>query len=210
MGDSITRTWRDRGRIEFFTENNYLNFGADGTTTNNMIGRFCNSVLKDDPVVTVITGGTNDIASNDGYFESREEIVNNLHFMGRLAADKGSAVILGSIAPSRDMWWKDDEWKVKYPAQWIADKVVATNRMIKAIAEKYFFAYADYWSVLRDEQNGLDPKYQFNGTDAVHPNYDGFLQMESILTPLITNAMYDPSATIPRGGEIDDMDRWEW
>lgn len=210
MGDSITRTWRDRGRLEFFTENNYLNFGADGTTTNNMIGRFCNSVLKDDPVVTVITGGTNDIASNDGYFESREEIVNNLHFMGRLAADKGSVVILGSIAPSRDMWWKDDEWKVKYPAQWIADKVVATNSMIKAIAEKYFFAYADYWSVLRDEQNGLDPKYQFNGTDAVHPNYDGFLQMESILTPLITNAMYDPSATIPRGGEIDDMDRWEW
>ncbi len=210
MGDSITRTWRDRGRKLFFTENNYANFGIDGTTSSNMIGRFASQVLADDPSLAVIACGTNDFAENDGFYVSIEDLLWNIALMARMAQDEGAEVVLGAVAPSRSMWWKDDAWKAKYDGDWIADKIVAANRLIKAYAESHGFKYADYHTALKDEQNGLAQKYMWAGTDSVHPNYDAFIVMEGILKPLIDALLYDPDEAAPGGSGLDDLDRWEW
>ena len=210
MGDSITRTWRDRGRKEFFTENNYANFGADGTTSQNMVGRFNSQVLVDDPLCAVIACGTNDIADNDGYFRPIEDIFNNIRFMAERAEEYGAVVIIGSAAPTRDMWWQSEEWKNKYNGDFVANRIVELNKLITAYVEQKGFIYADYYSVLADETGDLKEEFWWAGSDHVHPNYDAFIQMEGVLKPLIDGALYDPNIGSVGGNPIDDMDKWEW
>lgn len=214
MGDSITRTWRDRGRSSFFTENNYLNKGADGTTTINMINRFTNDILKDDPAVVMIMGGTNDLAWNENYFECEEDIVSNVKLMAYAARDLGAKVVIGSLCPSRSMWWKDDAWRKLYDGDYIAGQIKVVNAQLKAMAQAEGFAYVDFYSALVDEQGGLAARYCWdfgNGNlDSVHPNADAFLVMEGILKPVIDGLLADPSAITPGHGGLDDMDKWIW
>ena len=229
MGDSITRTWKDRGRMAFFTENNYLNKGIDGTTSSNMINRFWSDIMADDPQLAVICCGTNDLAENDSNFSgetenyrvhvSIENLLANIALMSRIAEDSGIPVVLGSVCPSRSMWWKPQSWKDKYDGDYIANKIIEANKLIKAYAAARGYGYADYHSALKNEDNGLADKYCWvfgknaDGTlnlDSVHPNADAFLVMEGILKPLIDASLYDPSQAYPGGGQIDDMDKWKW
>lgn len=229
MGDSITRTWKDRGRMAFFTENNYLNKGIDGTTSSNMINRFWSDIMADEPQLTVICCGTNDLAENDSNFSgetenyrvhaSIENILANIALMSRIAEDSGMPVVLGSICPSRSMWWKPKSWRDKYDGDYIANKIIEANKLIKAYAAERGYRYADYYSALKNDQNGLADEYCWvfgknaDGTlnlDSVHPNAKAFLVMEGILKPLIDAALYDPSEANPGGGKIDDMDKWKW
>lgn len=229
MGDSITRTWKDRGRMAFFTENNYLNKGIDGTTSSNMINRFWSDIMADDPQLAVISCGTNDLAENDSNFSgetenyrvhvSIENLLANIALMSRIAEDSGIPVVLGSVCPSRSMWWKPQSWKGKYDGDYIANKIIEANKLIKAYAAARGYGYADYHSALKNEENGLADKYCWvfgknaDGTlnlDSVHPNADAFLVMEGILKPLIDAGLYDPSQAYPGGGQIDDMDKWKW
>ena len=136
MGDSITRTWKDRGRLAFFTENSYLNCGVDGQTSSNMIDRFRFEHRRDNPQCVVITCGTNDLAENmsgDGYrvHVSKENLLANIALMSRIAEDMGAPVILGSICPTRSMWWKSDAWKAEFDGDYIASKVIEANNIIK-------------------------------------------------------------------------------
>lgn len=224
MGDSITRTWKDRGRLAFFTENSYLNCGVDGQTSSNMIDRFGYNIVDDNPQCVVITCGTNDLAENmsgDGYrvHVSKENLLANIALMSRIAEDMGVPVILGSICPTRSMWWKPDAWKAEFDGDYIASKVIEANKLIKAYAAERGYRYADYHSALKNDQNGLADEYCWvfgtnpDGTlnlDSVHPNAKAFLVMEGILKPLIDAALYDPSEANPGGGKIDDMDKWKW
>ena len=227
MGDSITRTWKDRGRKEFFTDNNYLNKGIDGTTTTNMINRFYADIISDDPQLVVITAGTNDFAQNDSWgsnwdqcnYVSREELLANIALMATVAEDLCGEVIIGSICPSRDMWWKGDEWKAMYNGDWISNKIVAANAILKAFAESKGYGWADYHSVLKNAENNLADQYCWilgnnpdgsQNLDRVHPNYDAFLVMEGILKPLIDSKLYSPDEGKPGAGGIDDIDKEEW
>lgn len=214
MGDSITRTWRDRGRSAFFTENNYLNKGIDGTTTTNMINRFTSDILEDDPAVVMIMGGTNDLAWNDGYFECEEDIVANVKLMAYAARDIGAKVIIGSVCPSRSMWWKDEAWRNQYDGDYIAGQIKKVNAQLKSMAQEEGFAFVDFYSVLTDEQGGLAAKYcwDFGGgnLDSVHPNAAAFLVMEGVLKPVIDELLKDPSAITPGHGGLNDMDKWIW
>lgn len=227
MGDSITRTWRDRGRAAFFTENNYLNRGIDGTTTTNMINRFYGDIVEDEPQLVVIAGGTNDMAQNDGWgsawdqcvYVSQEELVSNVALMAAIAEDCCGNVVIGSLFPSRDMWWKPQEWKDLYNGDWVSDKIVETTALLKKFAERKGYGYADYHPALKDEQNNLAEKYCWvfgtnpdgsKDLDHVHPNYDAFIVMEGILKPLIDTGLHDPSQGHPGSGGIDDIDKEEW
>ena len=76
---------------------------------------------------------------------------------------KGIKVIIGSTPPANYIWWLDEEWNA---ANDVAQRVIDLNVMLKAYAEERGFGYADYHSVLKDEENGLKKEYQ---VDAVHP-----------------------------------------
>lgn len=219
MGDSITRTWRDRGRASFFTENNYLNKGADGTTTVNMVGRFAGDILSDDPAVVFIMGGTNDFAQNDGYFESAEDIVSNVRLMAKAARDEGAAVVIGSICPSDYIWWKDEAWNSLYGKTVLSSEIIYANSLLKAMAEENGYRYADFHTLLKDSDNALAREYRYvlgtnaDGTanlDSVHPNAAAFSVMEGVLKPLIDALLLGDDAAGNANGNADDFDRWTW
>lgn len=212
MGNSITEQWPIRGRKEFFTDNDYLGKGISGQTSLTMVNRFHTDILAHDPRCVVITGGTNDMADNDGYFRSIEDVVCNVRLMAERAHEYGAKVIIGSVAPTRDMWWKDDSWKALYNGDAVAQRIIELNKLLKAYADSRGFLYADYHSVLRDEADDLKEEYRWGADhwDHVHPNYDGYTVMEGVLKPLVDAALYDPDNGNVGGSGIDDLNKWIW
>ena len=190
MGDSITEQWPNRGRSEFFTENNYLCKGISGQTTMDMVARFTNDVLNNKPKVVVIAAGTNDLAANDGFHMCSEDILNNVRLMAQVAEDYGAKVIIGAIPPSRNFSWKTGDL---YKGDVVANRIIDHNTRLKAWAQSKGYRYADYHTALKNDQNDLTDDYctvRNNGDlDRVHPNKAGYDVMEGVLKPLIDAAL---------------------
>ena len=176
MGNSITEGWlkEDPG---FFSEKPFVNRGISGQTTPQMLLRFRADVISLKPAVVVILGGTNDIAGNTGP-STLEMTLDNLASMGELAQANGIKVVLCSVLPAYDYWWK--------PGVEPAPKIVALNKMIKAYAAKKHFIYLDYHSAMKDEKDGLQKIY---GEDGVHPNLAGYKIMEPLVETAILKAL---------------------
>lgn len=179
IGDSITANWvkEDRGHPEFFNSHNYLCLGYSGKTTATLKSYFNLSVIANHPRQVVISGGTNDIAGNDGRQVPVEEIRDNFAWMAAEAAGKGIRVVLCSVTPSKGFSWSTS---VSHPETII----IQLNTLIKALAEEKGYAYADYHSALADSGGGLPSTYSSDGT---HPNKDGYTLMESIIQPILEN-----------------------
>lgn len=58
--------------------------------------------------------------------------------------------------------------------------------MIKEWAGGAGIAYADYYSVLVDEQQGLKKAYQ---KDSIHPNAAGYTEMEKVIKPILKKVL---------------------
>lgn len=222
MGDSITEQWPIRGRKEFFTDNDFKGVGISGQTSRDMLGRMWNDVLAYDPQLVVVAAGTNDLAYNDGVKTSREDILCNVKIMIEISRAWGAEVIVGSSFPSRHYWWNfsgttpNSFWTIT-PEQ-TAQRAIELGKLFKEYAESKGYRYADYFSVLKNDENNLaDPycyplntSYAADGLDRVHPNAAGYLEMEKVLKPLIDDALNDPNQIDPGDSSIDDMGKVEW
>jgi lysophospholipase L1-like esterase len=222
MGDSITEQWPIRGRKEFFTSNDFKGVGIGGQTSRDMLARMWGDVLSNDPQLVVVAAGTNDLAYNNGVKTSREDILSNVMLMVELSKAWGAEVIVGSSFPSRHYWWNfngtvaKDFWNIT-PEQ-TAQRAIELGKILKAYAEQKGYRYADYFSVLKDDENNLaDPycypvntSYAADGLDRVHPNAAGYLEMEEVLKPLVDAALNDPDQINPGDSSIDDMGKIEW
>ena len=176
MGNSITEGWL-REMPEFFAGKPYIDRGISGQTTPQMLLRFRADVIALKPSVVVILAGTNDIAGNTGP-STLEMILDNIASMAELARENKIRVVLCSVVPAYDYWWK--------PGVAPAEKITALNKMIKAYAEKNHFVYIDYHSAMKDEKNGLRKEY---GEDGVHPNKTGYQVMAPIAEKGIAEAL---------------------
>lgn len=204
IGNSITRTWNTYDP-DFFTANNLLAKGIDGQTSAQILERFFSDVVVNEPLCVQIECGTNDIADNDGAARTNEEILENVRTMAETAASKGIKVIIASVLPADDMWWKDNAWKEEFNPG-VPQRILDLNEMLKAYAEEQGFSYADYHAVVRDENNALKEEYQ---VDAVHPNLAGFKVMEEVFLKVLEQTLH-PNAATPGDGQIDDFDKEEW
>lgn len=204
IGNSITRTWNSYDP-EFITGNNLLAKGIDGQTSAQILARFFADVVVNEPLCVQIECGTNDIADNDGEQRTNEEILANVRTMAEKAVSKGIKVIIASVLPSTDMWWKDDAWKEEFNPG-VPQRIIELNEMLKAYAEENGFGYADYHTALKDENNGLKKEYQ---VDAVHPNLAGFKVMEAIFLQVLEQTLH-PNAATPGDGQLDNFDKEEW
>lgn len=168
MGNSITEGWI-REDPEFFSDNGYLSRGISGQTSPQMLLRFRQDVINLNPRLVVILAGTNDIAENTGPI-TLEEITENIKSMAELARANGIEVILCSVLPAADFPWtlNKNPW----------EKIPALNQMIKDYADNHYFRYADYFSVMVDNNNGL-PKDL--AEDGVHPNRAGYDIMKKLI-----------------------------
>lgn len=177
IGDSITANWirEDRGHPDFFRDHNYLGMGYSGKTTAYLRQLFKASVIDKHPRQAVISGGTNDIAQNDGRYVSNEEIRDNIAAMAAEASAKGIRVVLTSVTPSRGFSWASS---ISHPEE----AIVELNKLIEALAEEKGYAYADYHSALADANGGLPSALSSDGT---HPNKDAYTIMEGIILPIL-------------------------
>jgi lysophospholipase L1-like esterase len=176
MGNSITEGWLTTDS-NFFKGRPYINRGISGQTTPQMLLRFRADVIELQPKVVVILAGTNDIAENTGP-TTLEIIEGNIKSMCELAQANNIAIVLCSILPAYDYWWK----KGTYPSE----KISALNEWIKNYANKNNFVFVDYYSPLADERKGL--KAEFSDDD-VHPNLAGYKAMEPLIEQGIASAI---------------------
>jgi alpha-L-fucosidase len=175
IGDSITYQWalEGVGHPAFFSSNDYVNKGISGNKTGDMLVRFKTDVIDLDPHCVVIEGGTNDIAAS-----SEEAVLERLKKMAQTALDAGIPVIIGSVPPSNSF--------PKVPSFRPEEHIPVLNGMIKAWADGAGIPYADYYSVLVDEEKGLKKAYQ---KDSVHPNAAGYTEMEKVISPILKKVL---------------------
>jgi lysophospholipase L1-like esterase len=169
MGNSITESWLAM-RADFFRNNPYLvNRGISGQTTGQMLVRFRQDVVNLQPDVVVIMAGINDIAENQGP-ATLEEIRDNIHSMAVLAANANIKVVLCSVLPAAKFPWR--------PGLQPAPKVYALNQMLKELAQKYNYAYLDYYAAMVNDSLGMKSGLSY---DDVHPSEAGYQIMEPLL-----------------------------
>jgi lysophospholipase L1-like esterase len=176
MGNSITDYW-NRFLPGFFIGRPYINRGISGQTTPQMLVRFRADVINLKPAVVVILAGTNDIAGNTGP-STLYMIMDNISSMAELARANGIKVVLCSVLPAYQYFWK--------PQVHPAESIVGLNDMIKAYASKNKLVYVDYYSSMVDERKGLKTEYT---NDGVHPNEAGYQVMAPLVEVGIAKAM---------------------
>ncbi|MCI1186982.1 GDSL-type esterase/lipase family protein [Hymenobacter sp. DH14] len=178
IGNSITEGWVKEDSA-FFRGNTYeyVGRGISGQGTGQTVLRFRTDVIDLRPAVVVVLVGTNDVAENNGPYNP-QYTMNNIMTMCELARAHGIRVVLGSVAPSTDFWWR----KGLNPAP----KILALNERLKAYASQQHFVYYDMHTALKDDQNGLKKAY---GEDGVHPNLTGYKVMEPLLNQAVAEAL---------------------
>jgi lysophospholipase L1-like esterase len=168
MGDSITDEWF-KLHPDYFENKPFLNKGISGQTTAQMLARFRTDVIDEKPGFVVILGGTNDIAQNQGPVEL-ETIYRNIVSMVEGARGNDIKVVLCSVLPARDYPWK--------PGMQPDKKIPMLNQMLHEYAQKNNVVYADLFSAMKDENNGMKKEL---ARDGVHPTIAGYKVMEPIL-----------------------------
>ena len=172
MGNSITEGWQNADP-EFFKENNYVGRGIGGQVTSQMLVRFRADVINLKPKAVVTLAGTNDIAQNNGFIKV-EHVFENIVSMAELAKANKMKVVICSVLPAAVYSWR----KEIDPIQPISE----LNSKLKEYAKKNKIAYADYFSVMVDERQGLKKEYQ---NDEVHPNKAGYVVMEEVIQKVL-------------------------
>ena len=168
MGDSITEFWSQL-QPEFFTNTSYINRGISGQTTPQMLIRFRPDVLNLHPDVVVILAGVNDIAGNTGP-TTNDAIFGNIISMVELAKANAIKVILCSVLPANNFYWR--------PNEKAAETIIQLNQLIQSYAKEHDIPYVDYHSAMADAKNGLPKEFS---EDSVHPNLKGYQTMQPLL-----------------------------
>jgi lysophospholipase L1-like esterase len=175
MGDSITEGW---GNQSFIRRNpHFVDRGISGQTAPQMLVRFRSDVVQLRPAVVHIMAGTNDIAQNTGR-ETEDEMFGYIVSMVQLARANRIKVVLASVPPAADFWWR----RGLDPAP----KIRHLNARLQSYAVAHGIAYADYWRVLATSDGAMRPQY---ADDGVHPNARGYEAMRPLTQAAIARAL---------------------
>ena len=177
MGDSITEGWMSWPGA-FFPGKPYVNRGINGQTTPQMLVRFRPDVIALQPRLTVIQGGSNDIARNPAP-GTLEEIVWNLASMADLAHANGIRVVLGSHLPVTDAILPQTNRRRP-------EKILALNVRIKSYAQAQGIVYLDYFPAMLGGDGMLRKELTFDG---LHPNAAGYAVMSPLAEKAIEEAL---------------------
>ncbi len=166
LGDSITEGWA-RTDLEFFSKGN-VGRGISAQTTPQLLVRMHADVIALKPRVVHIMAGTNDIAHNTGPMTPQDS-QNNLMAMCEIAKAHKLRIVLGSVPPASEYWWRP-EVQPKASA-------LAMNDWLRAYAKRIGAKYADYASVLTDASGAVKPEF---AKDQVHPTPAGYAAMRPV------------------------------
>jgi len=170
FGDSITDAFPI---AKLFPEKPYINRGISGQTTPQMLVRFRPDVVDLHPSVVVILAGTNDLAQNTG-IETLQQIEGNFKSMCELAKSNKIDVVLCSVLPAKDYYWK--------PGIYPSEKIKELNDFLRVYAPANGYGYVDYYSAVVDRDGGLRADL---AKDSVHPNEAGYQTMAPLVESVI-------------------------
>lgn len=185
FGDSITEWWEV---YAYFSKYGVLvNRGFAGEQIKSAVKRFNADVVDLKPKVAVLFEGTNDISvlyskikdknlSDKQLYKQVEKISLNHEKIIRIAIDGGLKLIVCSVLP---YGCKDKR----------NEMIVMLNKMIKGLCEKYSLPFADFHSVLVEE-DGLTLKPVHFGDD-LHPHVLGYNEMAKVLYPHLDKAIFN-------------------
>lgn len=171
--NNVVVTWH----AGFFTLNDYVNEGVSAEKTSQMVNRFQEDVLSQDPRCVVIMGGTNDLA----YGLTQDQIMANLKDMAERAAALNMKVVLCSVTPCNMPY-------SRLTPQEKGTHILALNQSIREYADGKGFAYCDYHQVLVAD-DGLSLKDEYCLYDKLHPNPDAYTAMEGVIKPIIDSVL---------------------
>ena len=102
--------------------------------------------------------------------------------MIKIANDNNIKVILSSILPAYEFLWN--------PGIYPSNDIIFLNKNFIEYCQSGNATYVDYHSSMKDERNGLKNEFtywrdDFYGYDGVHPNKDGYLKMEKIISKIL-------------------------
>ncbi len=178
IGDSITHFWELNGYYRHFGL--VVNRGIGGDTAHIMARRFAGDAVQLKPRVCVAMIGINNTwCMDDPALGVTEEFVLQQIYDGhksvlQQAKKAGLPLIFCSVMPVRDK----SEFGLRRNRL-----VVKVNEKLKALCEEYGVPYADYHSVLVEE-DGLTLA-QGLSDDGVHPHVIGYNRMAQVLMPLL-------------------------
>ena len=181
LGDSITDFWK---LPEYFPGKPYVNRGISGQATSQMLLRMFPDVIDLHPAVVIVKAGTNDIA----YYTGPETLTaagQNIRAMTELARLHGIRVILGSIIPVSD-YSGTKRTVERSPAH-----IVEWNMWLRGYATGADVEFADYYSVMVDEQGMLRKDCS---DDGVHPNARGYTLMAPLAEAAIQRVLQRPTS----------------
>lgn len=178
MGDSITDIWgRIHGTGKFFPGKPYVNRGISGQTTEQMLLRFRQDVIDLHPAAVLILAGTNDVAGNTGY-ETDRMIQNDFRSMTQLARANHIQVVIASIPPAADFWWR--------PGVDPIHRIRVMNAWLEQFCKRHGYVYVDYYDAMAQPDGAMKTGLSFDG---VHPNAKGFAVMAPLAQKGIDEAL---------------------
>jgi lysophospholipase L1-like esterase len=177
VGDSIVEGWKFPNKINGYM---LINRGISGETTDSLIGRFTNDVIKIKPQYVVILAGINDIAAiyeadPNGVDLQIQKIVSNIKLMADNAKEKEIVPIVCSVLPVNE--------KYRLPVQDINNAVIKLNQNLASMTKAEGMIYVDLWSIVIDQNTGmLKSDYSYDG---IHLNEKAYQPMWSQLTSFV-------------------------
>lgn len=184
VGDSITHEWSQsyNGQQATFVENNWLNLGILGLTSQQILGQF-NMYVPLLPTQAVhIIAGTNDVYP--GWQLS--DTSNNIETMVRIAKEHHIIVVIGTIPP----WGPEAIAEQADPSPQRFVRIAQLNQWIIQFASQQGITVADYHSVLA-APNGEN--YGDGLTfDGIHPSPAGYALMTAKAEQAFAAAMVKP------------------
>lgn len=168
IGDSLTEIWQ-LAMPELFGPA-IVNRGISGQTSPQMLLRFMPDVIDLRPRAVHILCGTNDIAGNTGP-NHPDDYKRNVRAMIDLALANEVTVILASILPATDIYWRPEA----SPREWIAH----LNEWLEELASQRSLAFLDYFAILHDGRGGLQERYS---ADGVHVSREAYQKMSRLLS----------------------------
>lgn len=176
IGDSITEGW-SYYFSDFFGDNNYINRGISGQTTEQMLLRFRQDVINLNPKTMVILAGINDIAQNTKFYGVKVS-AGNIFSMVELAQSHGIKPIICSVLPADRF-----EWNFSILP---ADLVIEMNQLLRSYAEDNQIIYLDYYAAMNNNNGGLRPKLT---NDGVHITREGYSLMNKMVKESINKSL---------------------
>jgi lysophospholipase L1-like esterase len=183
VGDSITSGWNTSWSLQAptFTQNNWLDVGVVGTTSEEIAAGFDAYVIALEPKAVHILAGTNDVYP--GWQLS--ETTGNIESMVQKAKRHHIGVVIGTIPP----WGPGALPERADPSPERFQRIVQLNQWIAQYAAAQGIQMVDYHTLL-EAPNGENyiPAYTVDG---VHPSAAGY----AVMTPNTEQALQVAMAT---------------